>query len=895
MTGMNRKTLLYILLAATVVYRATFIFETLSKLSVNPGLQWQPKNGTLVVQSVIESDPFGRKTLASQAGIKQEDRILQIETEEGKVLPAKNLVQFSNALRAVRQQQNFTIVVEREFQPGKSAQLRLPVHRTAEVWNWKESLMALIWTFFLPLIGIATAFFIGFSKPEDDHAFLACLLFISLSAIVTIGAYLLPPGWREFSRIYETTCNVFLPYLFMRFFLLFPSPSWLDRKMPWLKQVFLVLTFLLWIDYLFVSYALYYSPELFGLLQNYIQPIGFVFSAIYLSMLLLGVISLILNTFRKQSPDEKRRLVILLAGVCVGFVLPAVLVGVFITTNTNNLWFISAIALTLTAFPASFAYVVVRHRVLGIRLILRRGLQYLLISRGFWVAETIIIFLGLYFFARPILVRVLPLTPPLLLTFLIGMATLILFSTLRKVNEPIMRAIDRRFFRQAYDAREILIELSEAVGRLAANPAELLRLITNRITRSLCPERVAVFLRGYDIFQDDTGSQPRMHRMKTDQYFCVWIQHGDKDEPPQLSQHAFPENAYVPPYVEGLASSEALEVYVEDPRSWAHALAVANDAQEHWIQERELLMGVGTRLILPLRAGGSTFGFLSLGEKLSEEPYSKEDKNLLTIVAQQAAVALDYSKLISQVAEQEKMKREMEIARQVQAQLFPQSFPPVAGLDYAGYCRAARGVGGDYFDFLNLREGILGIALADISGKGISAALLMAGLQALLRSNAPAHEKSLERLFPTINKLMCSSTAVGKYATFFYTVYDGDKRTLDYINGGHLPPMIFRANGEILRLKTGGTVIGMLPDAVYQKDHVQLQQGDVLIIYSDGVSEAMNSAEEEFGEDRLMQIVQPHLNRPAAEIMQAVLAGVESFVAGAIQNDDITLVVARVI
>lgn len=892
---MSRKTLLYLLLAATVLYRASFFFETLSKLSVNPGMQWEPKNGRLVVQSVMEADPFGRKTLAARAGIRPGDRILQFETEKGTILPMRNLVQFSDALRAVREHPDFTIVVEREAQAGTTAQLRLPVHRAAEPWNWKEFLVAQVWTFFLPLVAIVTGFFIGFSKPEDDHAFLACLLFVSMSAIVTVSAYLLPPGWREFSRIYETTCNVFLPYLFMRFFLLFPSPSWIDRKAPWLKKLLLGFTILLWIAYLIVGYALYYSLELLESIQIYMKPVGVGFSVIYVSMLLIGVCSLILNTFRKQSADEKRKMIILLAGVVAGFLVPAALCVVLLTTKNNSLWLISAIALTLAAFPASFAYVVVRHRVLGIRFILRRGLQYLFISRGFWVAESIIIFLLLYFLARPILIRMLPVAPPLLLTFLIGATTLVLFSTLRRINEPVMRAIDRRFFRQAYDAHEILTELSEAVGRHAANPAELLRLITNRITRSLCPDRVAIFLKGYDIVDDETAGERRLHRMKTDQYFCVWIQHGDRDDPPQLSQHAFPENAYVPPYIESLESSEALDVYIEDPRSWAHALVKANGSQEHWIQEREMLMGVGTRLVLPLRVGDRTSGFLSLGEKLSEEPYSKEDKNLLMNVAQQAAVALDYSKLISQVAEQEKMKREMEIARQVQAQLFPQSFPSVVGLDYTGYCRAARGVGGDYFDFLNLRESLLGIALADISGKGISAALLMAGLQALLRSNAPAHEKSLERLFPAINKLMCSSTAPGKYATFFYTVYDSEKRTLDYVNAGHLPPMIFRANGEILRLRTGGTVVGMLPDAAYRKDQVQLQQGDVLVIYSDGVSEAMNSLDEEFGEDRLMQIVQPHLHRPAAEIAQAVLSGVESFVAGAVQNDDITLVVARVV
>jgi len=299
-------------------------------------------------------------------------------------------------------------------------------------------------------------------------------------------------------------------------------------------------------------------------------------------------------------------------------------------------------------------------------------------------------------------------------------------------------------------------------------------------------------------------------------------------------------------------------------------------------------------LILPLRAGGRTLGLIALGEKLSEEPYSKEDRKLLMTVAQQAAIAVDYSTLISQVAEQERMRREIEIARQVQAQLFPQMFPVIEGFQYTGYCRAARGVGGDYYDFLGL-DPLLGIALGDISGKGISAALLMAQLQALLRSHAPSHEKNLDQMFLIMNRLMCSSTAPGKYATFFYGVFDRTSNSLDYVNAGHLPPMLFRSNGEVLRLQTGGPVMGILPEAQYESDHVQLQSGDLLVIYSDGVSEATNPQEEEFGEDRLTELISTCKERTPEEITKIVLDALERFVSVAPQHDDITLVVARLL
>jgi sigma-B regulation protein RsbU (phosphoserine phosphatase) len=221
--------------------------------------------------------------------------------------------------------------------------------------------------------------------------------------------------------------------------------------------------------------------------------------------------------------------------------------------------------------------------------------------------------------------------------------------------------------------------------------------------------------------------------------------------------------------------------------------------------------------------------------------------------------------------------------------------PSIPNLDYIGYCRSARGVGGDYYDFLSLGHNSLGIGLGDISGKGISAALLMATLQALLRSNAPQKGTELDELFKTMNRLLCTSAAKGKYATFFYGVFDADKRSLVYVNAGHLPPMLFRSSGEVWRLKTGGMVLGMVPHASYTKEQIELQSEDLLVIFSDGVSEAMNMKEEEFGEDRLIELVKNNPGKSAEEVKQLILAEIEDFVGFAPQHDDLTLVVARVI
>jgi sigma-B regulation protein RsbU (phosphoserine phosphatase) len=195
------------------------------------------------------------------------------------------------------------------------------------------------------------------------------------------------------------------------------------------------------------------------------------------------------------------------------------------------------------------------------------------------------------------------------------------------------------------------------------------------------------------------------------------------------------------------------------------------------------------------------------------------------------------------IDEREMARREVEDASWTQVRLLPQSRPPMASLDYDGLCRPARGVGGDYYDFLDLGQGALGLVLADVSGKGMFAGLLMASLQARIQSIAPVHGRELISLVCEANRLMHSSTDTNRYATFFYGVFDESTYELSYVNAGHLPPMILRprteaaAGGEgheVIRLESGGTVIGLLPEACYRQSSIRLRPGDLFCTFTDG-------------------------------------------------------------
>lgn len=248
-------------------------------------------------------------------------------------------------------------------------------------------------------------------------------------------------------------------------------------------------------------------------------------------------------------------------------------------------------------------------------------------------------------------------------------------------------------------------------------------------------------------------------------------------------------------------------------------------------------------------------------------------------------------------AERERIELEFAMAAQVQRGLFPQKLPPVAGLDYFGVCRPAAAVGGDYYDFFPLGDGKLGIAVGDISGKGLSASLLMASLQGSLRGWASSSPGDEARTTEQVNRQLCALTESARFATLFWGVYDGTRREIAYVNAGHNRPMLFReADGFVLntqRLTIGGTVLGMFPEAVFRRGVVALEPGDLLVLFSDGIPEAASS-DVEFGETRLETLLRENASLPPADLCERVLAEVRTYLGEQPTPDDLTIVALKV-
>jgi serine phosphatase RsbU (regulator of sigma subunit) len=256
------------------------------------------------------------------------------------------------------------------------------------------------------------------------------------------------------------------------------------------------------------------------------------------------------------------------------------------------------------------------------------------------------------------------------------------------------------------------------------------------------------------------------------------------------------------------------------------------------------------------------------------------------------AVEAQRRAIAKKVESEQRAARDLEIAKQVQAQLLPQSAPSLKTLEYAGICHQARQVGGDYYDFLDLGNQRLGLVIGDISGKGIAAALLMANLQANMRSQCAIASDQPQRMLQSVNRIFCENTADSAFATLFFAEYDDNARRLRYVNCGHLPALLLRADDSLVRLESTATILGIFKTWDCEVGEAQLLPGDSLALYTDGITESFNHADEQFGEDRLVAALCRHRGLCCEAMLGAVVDEVRQFTPHE-QHDDITLIIAK--
>ncbi len=301
---------------------------------------------------------------------------------------------------------------------------------------------------------------------------------------------------------------------------------------------------------------------------------------------------------------------------------------------------------------------------------------------------------------------------------------------------------------------------------------------------------------------------------------------------------------------------------------------------------------VHTMMAVPLQTSERIIGLIYVDSPFVLREFTRDDLSLLTVMANQAALKI-VSALLSEAEEVERlMRRDLGQAAEIQRGVLPDCAPKTAHIDLAGFNAACRTVGGDYYDFFAYADGRVALALGDVSGKGMPASLMMMALQARVQVLAEDPEE-LGAFMMRLNKATCAKCPSNRFITFFFCVLDPATGELAFANAGHNPPVVVRASGQSEMLEGGGPVLGILPIAPYGEMRTELCTGDLLAIYSDGVTEANNPNYDEFGEQRFIEVLRKHREEPAAAIVNAVTSAVTEFAAGAPQADDITLVIAK--
>ncbi|MCP4397637.1 MAG: SpoIIE family protein phosphatase [bacterium] len=299
-------------------------------------------------------------------------------------------------------------------------------------------------------------------------------------------------------------------------------------------------------------------------------------------------------------------------------------------------------------------------------------------------------------------------------------------------------------------------------------------------------------------------------------------------------------------------------------------------------------------LCTPLRVEKKTFGVMNISTK---EPvlYTAGDLKLATALATQAAVSIENARLHAEELERERIVKELEIAKDIQQSLLPESTPEIEGAELAAKSIPAKEVGGDFYDFIPISEDQLGLVMADVSGKGVPAALFMALSRALMRANS-LHDPEVAQAVIQTNHLILECTSSGLFVTLFYAIIDVKQRKLRYISAGHNPPFLHkRSSGEVLMLEADGIALGAIDEIELEEKELSVEEGDVLVLYTDGVTESINSQEEEFGEERLEQLIQDHHTQSARDLMQTIEERVMAFAGDEPQFDDFTLMVLKIV
>jgi len=587
-----------------------------------------------------------------------------------------------------------------------------------------------------------------------------------------------------------------------------------------------------------------------GLLKIVTVFIGFLllfharfFSIVNLIYVAFAIIFLYRAYLKTENPSLKRQVRVIIYGIgagvglyAAGFIIPNIF-----SFNINEPVRNAMVMMGLVVGPGSIAWAIVRYQFLDMGLIARRSLVYT-ISTAIVVGGYLLIVMQMGSLARQFFG-----SESEILNVSVIIIMLLFFQPIYTQVDDFIRRI---FIRSRGDYSQLVESFSREI---------------------------------LTIFHSDKLASTVAEILKRDMFIeCVDVCFSKSEREYRLASSDGKTDSF--------EISEQIYDHLLEKRAPVFATALAGSIASVCLGKGESSQNV--ELVVPLVYQDKVAGLILLSKKVAGFRYNTEDMTFLSYMANQIVVAMENAQLYHETLEKQRLEEELAVAKQIQIGLLPRQLPQLGNFDFAAFIEPSQHVGGDFYDFIPLTGGRWGVVIADASGKGVPAALLIARMQAMLQSEV-RFKRDLGKMMASINMVITNSTSIERFATCFYLELDDKGRTYRYCNAGHNYPVLVRNSGEIEYLSSGGLLLGAFPDATYDTGAGEMEPGDTLVLYTDGVTEAFDNKAQEFGDKRLIDDLQELRSLPARDICSTTITNVRNHIGGSGEVDDITLVVIK--
>jgi len=734
------------------------------------------------------------------------------------------------------------------------------------------------------LLFLLTGLVVFLLRPADRQAWLLALLLGSFTGLFNNNLPPLPVALLPMMAVARVIGLWALPLL-VHFFLIFPERSPLLGRFPRLERwLYVPFYFILpWFTFTRMIVVFRSQEQIFKNSWLLAHPwVGLLALSVAIGYLIAGLGALLVG-YRAAGVTARRKLRVVVAGSGAGF-LNLLLLIVWETFFRRRFpqagdWMEVTLKFTLPLIPLSFAYAIVRHQVIPVSLIIRRGVRYLLVSRGSILLEALVVFVTITALLTYVFNRI---KPPGIVIGIVSAAVGILVWRLESWlhNKYLAPVIDRHFFRESYNSHQIIADLTNELRTVTGLP-QLLELVSTKILSALKTENVTIFMR-------DPASGDYLSG-----YSCEY-RVGNGQPVARNTGLKLPHDAGVI----GKLADAGTPVEVEGGE-----LLSAKD-NGHWPAaiERETLREMNSALLLPLATKDGMVGLVSLGPRLGDLPFSRDDKHLLMSVAGPATFAIENAQLLGRMieearrreeieAENQQRAKELEEARQLQLSMLPKSVPQLPHLEIAAYMKTATEVGGDYYDFHLSSDGTLTVAVGDATGHGLKAGTVVTAMKSLFHcfADEPELPPVMNRSSRVLKQMNLRSLYMG------LTVIKLTGRHLKVSSAGMPPMLIYRAEGRAVEeVLIKAMPLGSVSDYTYREQELSVSRGDVVVLMSDGLPERFNPRGELFDYWRATDALAEVAEGSPREIIEHLVRAGEVWAEGRPQDDDVTFVVLKV-